>query len=76
MATALSRKFARRKGLRSTASAFCKRIDDTIKDFTEEKRVTLIALQSTLMDTVKQLREFDDEICSALSPDDIKGDVT
>ena len=75
MSTALNRKIARRKGLRSTASAFCKRADDILNEYTEEKRVTLVALQTTITDTIRQLKEIDEEICSALATEDIEDDV-
>ena len=62
MATVLTRKVARRKGLRATAISLCKRIDDIVNEFTEEKRVNVMALQTTLLDTIQQLKELDDEI--------------
>ena len=75
MATVLTRKVARRKGLRATAISLCKRIDDIVNEFTEEKRVNVMALQTTLLDTIQQLKELDDEICASMTPEDIELDV-
>ncbi|XP_057297885.1 uncharacterized protein LOC130628870 [Hydractinia symbiolongicarpus] len=75
MSTATTRKSARRKGLRSIASTLRERIDVIVKDFSEEKRAEIISLQTTLIDTVKQLKELDEELYGVLSAEEIETDV-
>ncbi|XP_057292161.1 uncharacterized protein LOC130614736 [Hydractinia symbiolongicarpus] len=75
MSTATTRKSARRKGLRSIASTLRERIDVIVKDFSEEKRAEIISLQTNLIDTVKQLKELDEELYGVLSAEEIETDV-
>ena len=71
----LKQKISWRKGMRASIEALRKRIDELVKDFTDENLIEIMDLRTTVNEQVRQLKELDEEISDAIQPEDVEADT-